>query len=225
MSHWITLVTEHGPINGWVAAPDDKPVGGIVVVHELFGVNVDMRKIAERYAANGYLTVVPALFDKIQREVELDDYAASDYQRGNELSMQLGVGTAAELVATAADAIGHAGDIAMVGYGWGGSVAFLAARKLSLPCVVYYGTQPPVAPDSAMCAPALFHYGTLDPQYTSGQPEIFGNGAASVRTLSYPTGHAFDREGDPLHFHAESSAQALQHTLNFLNQHLRKPAD
>lgn len=225
MSHWITLVTEHGPINGWVAEPDDRPVGGIVVVHEIFGVNVDMRKIAERYAASGYLTVVPALFDKIQREVELDDYAAADYQRGNELSMQLGVTAAAELVATAAGAIGHAGDIAIVGYGWGGSVAFLAAQKLSLPCVVYCGMQPPAPPDSGMSAPVLIHYGAQDPQFTSGQPEIFGSGAAPVRALSYPTGHAFDREGDPLHYHAESSAQAFQHTLNFLNQHLRKPAD
>ena len=221
MSHWITLVTGHGPINGWIAEPDDRPVGGIVLVHEIFGVNADMHKNAERYAAKGYLTVVPALFDAVQREVELDDYAPDDYRRGNELSLQVGVGTATELVATAVDAIGHAGDIAIIGYGWGGSIALLAARKLTLPCVVYYGTHTPASPDSGMNAPVLIHHGRLDSQYTSGLPAILGNEAAPARVLSYPTGHAFDREGDPLHYHAESSVRAFEHTVKFLDQHIR----
>ncbi|ABE29420.1 dienelactone hydrolase family protein [Paraburkholderia xenovorans LB400] len=219
MSHWITLVTAHGPMNGWVAEPDDKPAGGIVLVHEIFGVNADMRKIADRYAGRGYLTVVPALFDKVQREVELDDYATDDYRRGNELSSQLGVNNAAELVATAVDAIGHAGNMAIIGYGWGGPVACLVARNLSLPCVVYYSTQPPGQPHSAMSPPALAHYGILDPLYESDVLAT-GNGVESVQFLSYPTGHGFDREGDPLHYHAESAARAFQKTLHFLEQHL-----
>lgn len=224
MSHWITLVTAHGPMNGWVAEPDDKPAGGIVLVHEIFGVNADMRKIAERYAARGYLTVVPALFDKVQREVELDDYAPDDYQHGNELSLQLGVSTATELVATAADAIGHAGDIAIVGYGWGGSVACLAARNLSLPCVVYYGTQIPGLSGNPTGAPALIHYGILDPLYEPAGLTA-ENGAAFTELLCYPAGHGFDREGDPLHYHAESSARAFQNTVNFLDQHLGAAGD
>jgi carboxymethylenebutenolidase len=225
MSHWITLVTGHGPMNGWIAEPDDKPVGGIVLVHEIFGVNADMRKIAERYAASGYLTVVPALFDKVQPEVELDDYAPDDYQRGNELSLQLGVSTATELVVTAADAIGHAGDIAIIGHGWGGSVALLAARKLAVPCVIYYGTHTPASPDNGMNAPVLIHYGTLDPQYSSDRPEIPGSGTAHAQVFSYPTGHAFDREGDTSHYHAQSSEQAFQRTMNFLDEYVRGPGE
>ncbi len=225
MSHWITLVTAHGPINGWVAEPDDKPAGAIVLVHEIFGVNADMRKIAERYAARGYLTVVPALFDKVEREVELDDYAPDAYRRGNEVALQLGVSTATELVATAADAIGHAGEIAIIGYGWGGSVALLAARHLSLPCVMYYRTPTPASPESGTGVPVLVHCGTLDPHYTSERPETLGNGTASVQVFSYPTGDGFDRERDPLHYHEESAARAFEHTVSFLDQHLRVQGD
>jgi carboxymethylenebutenolidase len=225
MSHWITLVTGHGPMNGWIAEPDDKPVGGIVLVHEIFGVNADMRTIAERYAARGYLTVVPALFDKVQREVELDDYAPDDYLRGNELSLQLGVSTAAELVVTAADAIGHAGDIAIIGYGWGGSIALLAASKLAVPCVMYYGTHTPDSAANEMNAPVLIHYVTRDPQYTSLRSEFFGSGTAHAQVFSYPTGHAFDREGDPSHYHAQSSTQALQRTMSFLDEYVREPGE
>ncbi|AYQ44136.1 MULTISPECIES: dienelactone hydrolase family protein [Burkholderia cepacia complex] len=220
MSHWITLVSTHGPMNGWSAEPDDKPVGGIVLVHEIFGVNADMRNIAERYAAEGYLTVVPALFDKVEREVELDDYAADDYLRGNKLAATLGVDTAAELVATAADAIGHAGEIAIVGYGWGGAVALAAARKMSLPCVVYYGVPTPVSPQDGT-GPVLAHCGTLDPQCPSSQPVSVDNGSASVKIRLYPTGDGFDREGDPLHYHEESASQAFGHTVEFLGRHLR----
>lgn len=225
MSHWITLASAHGPMNGWSAEPDDRPVGGIVLVHEIFGVNADMRNIADRYAARGYLTIVPALFDKLEREVELDHYVAGDYQRGNELAAKLGVDTAAGLVATAADAIGHAGEIAIVGYGWGGTVALAAARKLLLPCVVYYGTPMSATPTGGALAPVLVHCGAPNPQSASLRPETPGNGASSVQIRSYPAGDGFAREGDSLHYHEESTAQAFEHTTAFLDQHLRSQND
>jgi len=211
-------------MNGWSAEPDDKPLGGIVLAHEIFGVNANMRNIAERYAAKGYLTVVPALFDKIEREVELDNYAPDDYLRGNELASKLGVGAAAELIATAADAICHAGEIAIVGYGWGGTVAIAAVQKLSLPCVAYYCVPTPASPQRGT-GPVLFHCGTLDPQYPSWQLESNSNGTASVQVRFYPTGDGFDREGDPLHYHEESASQAFGHTVDFLDRHLSAQDD
>ncbi|KVQ61116.1 dienelactone hydrolase family protein [Burkholderia territorii] len=220
MSHWITLVSAHGPMNGWCAEPDDKPVGGIVLAHEIFGVNADMRGLAERYAAEGYLTVVPALFDQIEREVELDDYTPDDYLHGNELASKLGVGAAADLIATAADVIGHAGEIAIVGYGWGGAVALAAARTLSRPCVMYYSTPRSALPQNEP-VPVLVHYGKLDPQYPYWRAVLPDNGTASVQVRIYQAGDGFDRKGDCLHYHEESASQAFGHTVDFLGRHLR----
>lgn len=224
MSHWITMVTAHGPMNGWLAEPDDRPVGGIVLVHEIFGVNADMRRIAERYAAEGYLVVVPALFDKIQREVELG-YAPPDDRLGTELASQIGVKTASELVATAADAIAHAGDIGIIGYGWGGMVALHAAKTLALPCVSYYGTYDPSWMSAPASIPMLIHYGELDPQYPPEGWQLLTNGPLGAHVFAYPAGHAFDREGDPLHYQAESSMQAFQRNLEFLRKHIHRVWD
>ncbi|MGU7774795.1 dienelactone hydrolase family protein [Burkholderia sp. MR1-5-21] len=220
MSHWITMVTAHGPMNGWLAQPDDKPVGGIVLVHEIFGVNADMRRIAEHYAADGYLTVVPALFDSIRREVELG-YALADHQLGTELASQLGHETAAALVATTADAIGHAGNIAIVGYGWGASIALRAARALSTPCVIYYGSSEPFQPDADVQTPMLVHWGESDPQYSSDGWRTPGSNSTGSLVFSYPAGHAFDRQGDPLHYHEESASKAFERTRDFLREHVR----
>ncbi len=132
MSHWITLVTPHGRMNGWLAEPDDKPNGGLVLVHDVLGVNDDMRRIAQDYAQLGYLTLVPALFDKIQREVELDD-TPENHRFGTSIAERLGCNIATELTNTAVDAIGHAGKVAVMGFGWGNRIAERCARALALP--------------------------------------------------------------------------------------------
>ncbi|MBN3785351.1 dienelactone hydrolase family protein [Burkholderia sp. Ac-20353] len=224
MSHWITMATTHGPMNGWLAQPDDRPVGGIVVVHEMFGVNTDMCRFADRYAADGYLTVVPALFDNIRREVELD-YAPGDHQLGNELTLQLGFETATELVATAADAIGHAGDIAIIGYGWGGKIALHAAQTLSTPCVIYCGACDPSRLAEAVKIPTLVHCSEFDPQFSSEEWRTFERDSPGSLVRSYPAGHAFHREGDPLHYHPESASRAFDRTRIFLREHVHGVCD
>ncbi len=217
------MVTKYGPMNGWVATPDDRPIGGVVLIHEVFGVNHDMRAIAERYADAGYHTVVPALFDKIQREVEFDDYLPNELERGQELASQLGNSSAIELVETAVEAIAHAGNIALVGYGWGGVVAKQAARALRLPCVVYYAAQDNEQKERRVETPVLNHVGQMDKQYAPRQTADLSAGVET--TFLYPIGHAFDRQGDALHYHPESSYLALQRTLSFLDKHTRTSPD
>lgn len=216
MSHWITMVTPYGPMNGWSAGPDDKPVGGVVLVHEIFGVNDDMCGIAERYAEHGYLTVVPALFDKIRREVELD-YDAEDILLGSRLATEIGLETACELVATAADAIAHAGKIAIVGYGWGGAVALRAAQSLQLPCIVYYGTHELPYPTERTDIPLLIHCGKNDP---SDEQRLRAQ-APNVQVLIYTAENGFDRIGDARHHHADSADLARRKSLDFLRAHIR----
>jgi len=138
MSHWISLVTPHGRINAWEGEPDDKPNGGVVVVHDVLGVNAQMQRIAMAYADAGYLTLVPALFDPIQREIELDD-TPENRRTGMALAQRLGMDLACGIISAAADAIAHAGKIALVGYGWGLTAAARVADELDLPCIHFPG--------------------------------------------------------------------------------------
>ncbi|HBO0349192.1 TPA: dienelactone hydrolase family protein [Pseudomonas aeruginosa] len=217
MSHWITMVTPHGPMNGWSAEPDDKPVGGVVLVHEVFGVNDDMRQIAEQYAEDGYLTVVPALFDKVQREVELD-YSLENILLGSRVATEVGLETAAELVATAVDAIAHAGNVAIVGYGWGGAVALRAAQAVSAPCIVYDGMHDVFWPNEQTWIPILVHSSNS----AAGSEHLLREKAPNLQVLTYPAENGFYRMGDAQHYHPESANLALQKSLEFLRTHIRR---
>jgi len=220
MSHWITIVTPHGPMNGWSAEPDDRPVGGVVLIPEIFGVNFDMRQIAERYANEGYLVVVPALFDKIQREVELD-YGVADHQLGNGLADHLGLEVATELARTAAGAIAHAGKTAIIGFGWGGSVGLRAAQELTIPAISYYVPWDLSWLSGPLDIPVQFHYGESDPRLSSLALSRIHEAIPNLEEFAYPAGEAFARLSDPSQFHAQSAQLAFDRTRYFLRTHIR----
>lgn len=220
MSHWITLVTPHGRMNGWLAEPDDKPNGGVVIVHDVFGINDGMKVLAARYAQAGYLTLVPALFDKVQREVELD-CTEENFDLGTSIAARLGLDTATELAATAVDAIGHAGKVALVGHGWGASVALRSATALALPWIDHYGTLDPAALGAQTSIPAMLHYGTGDTAFSPQLLRGYGDTLPLLQSHGYAAGPAFSREGDPTHFDALSAEHAYENDLDFLRMHVR----
>src|SRR5262245_48465628 len=68
-------------LSAYQATPSGKPKGGIVVVQEIFGVNNHIRKVADSFAADGYLAIAPALYDRISPDVETG-YTPEDIQKG-----------------------------------------------------------------------------------------------------------------------------------------------
>src|SRR5258706_289652 len=63
------------------AEPAGKPRGGLIVVQEIFGVNSHIRSVADGYAADGYLAIAPAFFDRVERGLDIG-YHPADIQRG-----------------------------------------------------------------------------------------------------------------------------------------------
>src|ERR1700679_851805 len=113
------------------------PRGGIVVIQEIFGVTRHIRAVADQYAAAGFTAIAPALFDRVERHVDVPytDMATgfSYVQRLKDEDVMHDVQAGIERVATA----GKAG---VVGYCWGGTMAYLAAARLAVAAtVVYYG--------------------------------------------------------------------------------------
>ena len=71
------------------AEPTGKPRGGIVVLQEIFGVNEHIRAVADKFAGEGYTAIAPALFDRIEKNVEFG-YNEEDTVKGRALRGKLG---------------------------------------------------------------------------------------------------------------------------------------
>ena len=82
---WIELKPEGaGPIRAWRADPTGKPRGGIVVIQEIFGVNSHIRSVTDRFAAEGYLAVAPAIFEHVEPKFETGyDAESRDARHGD----------------------------------------------------------------------------------------------------------------------------------------------
>lgn len=87
MGSYVELTAVDGvKTSAWVVMPEGKPRGALVVLQEIFGVNDHIRSVAERYAAQGYVAVAPAMFDRIRPGVELG-YGEADMKEGMALKM------------------------------------------------------------------------------------------------------------------------------------------
>ena len=92
MGKMIELTASDGhKLSAYRADPASKPRGAIVVIQEIFGVNSHIRSVADGYAADGYVAIAPALFDRVKTGVDLG-YAPDDIAKGRELRVERGRG-------------------------------------------------------------------------------------------------------------------------------------
>jgi len=206
-------------IGAYVARPGGTPKGGIVVVQEIFGVNQHMRNVTDRFAEHGYVAIAPAFFDHVESGVELG-YDEAGFKRGRELIGEISFETALEDVASAAEAIKSAGRIGCVGYCWGGTVAYLAAARLGLPSVSYYGARNVKFLDEKPKAAVQFHFGENDSSIPAEAVEAHRTKLPGYDVFTYPAGHAFDRAVDPHAYDPASAKLALERTLAFFDKQL-----
>lgn len=206
-------------IGAYLAKPEGKPKGGLVVVQEIFGVNAHMRGVVDRFAAHGYTAIAPAFFDHVESDVELG-YDEAGYARGRELVGEISFDLALEDVASAAESISSAGRIGCVGYCWGGTVALLAAMRLGMPAVSYYGGRNVQFLGPTPKAPVQFHFGELDTAIPAEAVERHRALLPDMEVHTYPAGHAFDRTVDPKAYHEASAKLALERALAFFDRNL-----
>lgn len=215
----IALQTPSGVIGAWRADPSGPPLGALVVVQEIFGVNPHIRRVVERFAEHGYRAIAPALFDHIERDVALD-YDAAGVERGRGLIAQVGFDRALQDIQAAAKTVGVDAPVGVVGYCWGGTAAFLSCTRLGLPAVSYYGGRSVPFLDEKPQAPLLLHFGQNDPLIPPADVQKHREALPGAEFHVWPAGHGFncDLRAD---YHAESAALALQLTLDFFARHLR----
>ena len=205
-------------IGAYMAQAAGKPKGGLVVIQEIYGVNEHMRSVVDRFAELGYTAIAPAFFDHLETDVELA-YDRIGTNKGKQLVTELGLERALEDVASAAEAIASAGRIGTVGYCWGGTVALLAALRLGLPSVSYYGARNLPFLHEVPKAPVMFHFGEKDQHITPETVDKHREALPQMDVYTYPADHAFNRDGSTP-YHEASAKLALQRTLTFFEKHL-----
>ena len=203
------------------AEPGGVPRGAVIVVQEIFGVNHHIRAVADGFARVGYLALAPALFDRIRPGVELG-YDAAGIAEGRPFVGQLGWDAPiADIRATVA-AAAPAGRVAVVGYCWGGSLAFLSAVKVDgIACAVgYYGGQIAARLDGPPRVPVMLHFGEQDASIPLSDVEKIRRAVPGATVFTYPNaGHGFACDERQSH-EPSSAALARERTLSFIREHV-----
>ena len=213
-----------GGVGAWLSRPSGPPAGALVVVQEIFGVNAHMRAVTDRYAREGFLALAPALFDPVERDVELT-YDEAGFEGGRALAAALGFDRAVAIVEAAAAHLrgllagaAPGTGVAVVGFCWGGSVAYLANTRLGLPAVSYYGARTVPFLGEPLQAPMLFHFGARDPSIPPADVEAHRRAHPGATVHVHDAGHGFNRDVDPRHYDAAAARAAHARTLDFLRR-------
>ncbi|RZL84448.1 MAG: dienelactone hydrolase family protein [Rhodococcus sp. (in: high G+C Gram-positive bacteria)] len=206
-----------------------EPVGGLVLLHEIFGINSYMRTMAEIFAGHGFHTLVPDLFARQERDVELG-YSGDDFTHALELrdnldrsTVTLDIGVASDFLRGGATSNGRVGTL---GYCLGGGLAILAAAHTDVDTAVSYygvGVQDHLDLAERINVPVLFHVAEHDhycpPDARAAIAEAFA-GHQDVELYRYQgVGHAFATFGRDT-FDADATDLAFDRTLLHLKRWL-----
>ena len=221
MGHWIQLTAADGAtISAWRADPAGKPRGGLVVAQEIFGVNSHIRSVCDGYAAEGYVAIAPALFDRFAPKTDIG-YTPEDIEKGRGLKAKATLEHALADVDAARKLAATAGKVGIVGYCWGGYIAWMsAARVAGFACAVpYYGGGMLEAIGEKPRCPVMAHFGDKDHAIPIDGVRQWAAAHPEVETHIYSANHGFncDQRGS---YDAPAAKLARERTLAFLHKHV-----
>lgn len=211
----------HEP-DAYVAAPAGAPKGGIVLIQEAFGVTDHIRSVCDTYAAAGYLVVSPALYDRVERGVELTPLAPDGFERAAGYRKQITDDNIIADVAAGLDRARQAGKVAVMGYCIGGTFAWQAAQALPFDAAAcFYGGGLQNLLDPPPRCPVIVHYGAKDERIPLSEADAV-KAAALPGVVVYiyeDAEHAFNNDTLPHRYHEPSARLARERTLAFYAEH------
>jgi len=212
-----------GSFRGYLAVPASGHGPGLVIAQEIFGVNKTMRDVADYYAEEGYVALVPDLFWRQQPDVELG-YSEADWQQAFEFYGGFDEAKGMEDIQAALDVLRDRPEVVerqagVLGFCLGGKLAYLAACRTEADVSVgYYGVGIDAALEEAknIRKPLLLHVAELDkfcPPEARERIVQALKGHPKVALHVYPgVDHAFARAGGD-HFHKPSALMAHERSI------------
>jgi carboxymethylenebutenolidase len=219
MSKMVRLQAADGhELDAYVAEPKGKAKGAIVVVQEIFGVTNHVKRVADKYAAEGYKAIAPAMFDRIERGITLD---YTEIQKGIGYMQKLQWPNTLADVEAAAKELRATGPVAIVGYCWGGTVAHVAAAQLTLDAAIsYYGGGVAKMLDKKPRCPIVYHFGDHDHSIPLPDIEKIRSAYPDRTVYVYPGAqHGFNCE-ERTSFSEPDAKLAFTRSIDFLREQL-----
>ncbi len=219
MTQPITFKTPGGDaVAGELALPSGSAKGALIVVHEWWGINVDIRGLCERFAAEGYAALAVDLFG---------GRSTSDANEAARLMNEMKTEDAVEIMRGAVEPLKQHGKVGVTGFCLGGGMTIAAANNVQglSAAVAFYGVpREDFQNFGAQTVPILGHYGKTDgfipaEKATAMRDKAVAAGASFELHL-YDAGHAFMRAHDEGVYDAPSAKLAWDRTLAFFGQKL-----
>lgn len=226
----LRIKSSEGSFNAYVARPDAQPRPAIVVLHEVFGVNADLRTTCDELAAEGYVAISPELFWRQERDVDLSVRSKADWEKGVSLyrafDIDAGVRDVEATVIAARTLAGTTGQVGVMGYCLGGLLTYLTAARTQVDAAIaFHGgrTEEFLGEVADIDRPLQMHLAEEDefiPKEAQRNIIAALAGHPEVEIHSYPgCRHAFSRHGG-LHFDADAAQLSRTRVLEFLRRHL-----
>lgn len=221
-SETMHFATKNGVSNAYLAVPDivnedSKPV---VIIHEWWGLNDQIKKIADRYAGEGFVAVAPDLYRGT---------VATDPDEASRMMSELAIEDGLDTIANAIDAVrGKYGftHFGITGYCMGGTYALYGACELEgiSASAPFYGDIPPEEKLKNLTVPVVFISGTRDawitPEKVAGLEEAADKYELDLDSLKYDADHAFANSSRPEVYDKDASEDAWSKVVGFFRDKL-----
>ncbi|MEM7650510.1 MAG: dienelactone hydrolase family protein [Pseudomonadota bacterium] len=233
MSNSLVTISAHdgGNFNAYIAMPETTPAPAIIMIQEIFGINQEMRDKCDEMARQGYITIAPDLFWRIEPGIELVDSKEDELQRAFDLFGQFDTALGVEDLASTLGFIKNHeecnGRVGCVGYCLGGYLAAAMAVETNIDASVgYYGVNIPslLGRKNHIENPLMLHIAGNDefvpPEAQEEIKEALKDHYAVTIHQYDGMDHAFAR-GQGMHYNEEAATLANSRTKEFLEAALK----
>lgn len=167
-SKWLDVKGPDGEFKIYVGIPETDRSPALIIHQEIFGVNSHIRSVVDRYAKEGFLTVAPEMFWRLERNFEVG-YEGKDFERALAYYPQFDEDAGLKDLKTVIDYVRAmpecSGKVGILGFCLGGKMAWRAAAEGMVDAAVSYyggGIQDRTAEAEKINCPLLMHLGEHD---------------------------------------------------------------
>jgi carboxymethylenebutenolidase len=221
--HFTLTASDKHQLGAYRADAKGPAKGGIVVIQEIFGVNKHIRAVCDRLAEEGYNAVAPALFDRTEKDFECG-YTPDEIANARKFVAAPNWDAMLKDTQAAIDELKKDGPVAIIGFCMGGTIAFLAATRLTgISCAIaYYGGAIAKFADEKPKVPVQLHFGEKDQSIPMSDVEAIKAKQPQAETYVYAgAAHGFhcDERGS---YNDEAAKTAWPRSMEFLKKHVKK---
>jgi carboxymethylenebutenolidase len=215
--------SDYFQLGGYRADPVATPKAAVVVIQEIFGVNHHMRAVCDRLAGEGYVTIAPAIFDRVEPNFQ-SGYAPEEIAVARKFVANPDWTAMLRDTQAAIDAVKNVGPVGIIGFCLGGSIAYAAATKLSglSAAIGYYGGAVVRFADDKPVVPTQLHFGEKDAGIPLSDVETIRTKRPELEIYVYPGAqHGFHCD-ERASYDKASADIAWPRSLDFFAKHLKK---